>query len=105
MRFTKSNPGIALKHFATEIKRLNRKNQARDIQQIFTSIKDLGKLKQYPSGIRSQLYNLEAGSLEQDFVVKTHLNSIHLLNLVSPGWTASFSLSKWIVKNIPNIQG
>jgi len=105
MKFTKSNPGIAIKHFANEIKKLNRQNQARDIQQIFTGIKGLGKLKQYPSGIRSQLYNLEAGSLEQDFVVKTHLNSIHLLNLVSPGWTASFSLSKWIVKNIPHIQG
>lgn len=104
IKFVKTNPRIALKHFATEIKKLSRQNQARDIQQIFTSINGLGKLKEYPSGIRSQLYNIEEGSLEQDFVIKTHLNSIHLLNLVSPGWTASFSLSKSIVNNIPHAQ-
>jgi len=51
-----------------------------------------------PPGIRGQLINIETGELEQDFVIEEKLNSTHVLNLVSPGWTSALSFSSWLVR-------
>ena len=51
-------------------------------------------------GIRAQLIHIPSGKLEQDFVVKTFKNSIHVLNAVSPGWTSAIPFGRWIVKQI-----
>jgi L-2-hydroxyglutarate oxidase len=48
------------------------------------------------SGIRSQLVDLKNGELVQDFVVKRYLNSIHILNAVSPGWTSALPFGRYI---------
>jgi len=53
-----------------------------------------------PPGIRAQLVHLPTGRLEQDFVVQDHLNSTHILNAVSPGWTSAIPFGKWIAKGI-----
>ena len=50
-----------------------------------------------PPGIRAQLVHLPTGKLEQDFVAKKYLNSVHVLNAVSPGWTSAIPFGKWIV--------
>ncbi len=49
-----------------------------------------------PPGIRAQLVHLPTGKLEQDFVVIAKLNSIHVLNAVSPGWTSSLPFGRYI---------
>lgn len=54
--------------------------------------------KKKPPGIRAQLVHLPSGKLEQDFVVRRHLNSIHVLNAVSPGWTSAIPFGKWLVE-------
>jgi L-2-hydroxyglutarate oxidase LhgO len=59
-----------------------------------TSVKDWYRK---PPGIRAQLVHLPTGKLEQDFVVKKYLNSIHVLNAVSPGWTSALPFSEWLV--------
>lgn len=51
-----------------------------------------------PPGIRSQLVNLTSGRLEQDFVVKSFLNSTHILNAVSPGWTSSIPFGRYVAE-------
>jgi L-2-hydroxyglutarate oxidase LhgO len=51
-------------------------------------------------GIRAQLVYLPTGSLEQDFKVVTHGNSIHVLNAVSPGWTSALPFARYIVSQI-----
>ena len=51
-----------------------------------------------PPGIRSQLVHLPSGKLEQDFVVRSEGNSLHILNAVSPGWTSAISFGRWIVE-------
>ena len=51
-----------------------------------------------PPGIRAQLVHLPSGKLEQDFVVRRHLNSIHVLNAVSPGWTSAIPFGKWLIE-------
>jgi L-2-hydroxyglutarate oxidase LhgO len=49
-----------------------------------------------PPGIRAQLVHLPTGKLEQDFVVQRKLNSIHVLNAVSPGWTSAIPFGRYI---------
>jgi L-2-hydroxyglutarate oxidase LhgO len=53
--------------------------------------------KKKPPGIRAQLVHLPSGKLEQDFVVRRYLNSVHVLNAVSPGWTSAIPFGKWLV--------
>ncbi len=53
-----------------------------------------------PPGIRSQLVHLPTGKLEQDFKIITHLNSLHVLNAVSPGWTSSIPFGRYIAELI-----
>ena len=55
-----------------------------------------------PPGIRAQLVHLPSGKLEQDFVAKKYLNSVHVLNAVSPGWTSAIPFGKWIVDEYIN---
>jgi len=54
--------------------------------------------KKKPPGIRAQLIHLPTGKLEQDFVVRKYLNSLHVLNAVSPGWTSAIPFGKWLVE-------
>jgi L-2-hydroxyglutarate oxidase len=49
------------------------------------------------SGIRSQLVNLQTGELVQDFLVKRLSNSLHFLNVVSPGWTSALPFTRHFV--------
>ena len=53
-----------------------------------------------PPGIRAQLVHLPSGKLEQDFVATSHLNSIHILNAVSPGWTSAIPFGRHIASMI-----
>ena len=52
-------------------------------------------------GIRPQLYNINKGKLEDDFVYEKGKNSFHILNSISPAFTASFELADKII----NISG
>lgn len=58
-----------------------------------------------PPGIRSQLVHIPTGKLEQDFVVRNYLNSTHILNAVSPGWTSSIPFARYVAEEfvIPQI--
>lgn len=48
-------------------------------------------------GIRAQLLDIRTQELVQDFVVEGDHQSLHILNAVSPAFTASFAFSRWIV--------
>ncbi len=50
-------------------------------------------------GIRAQLLNVKIKKLVQDFVVEGDKDSVHILNAVSPAFTASFPFTKWVVEN------
>ncbi len=52
-----------------------------------------------PPGIRAQLVHLPTGRLEQDFVIKKHHNSTHILNAVSPGWTSAIPFGQYLASN------
>ena len=48
-------------------------------------------------GIRPQLYSLSKQKLVDDFVYETGENEIHILNSISPAFTASFELADLII--------
>ncbi len=49
-------------------------------------------------GIRAQLLNTRTRELVQDFVVEHSGNTTHILNAVSPAFTASIPFAKWVVE-------
>ncbi len=51
-------------------------------------------------GIRAQLLNHRTRELVQDFVVETEDNTTHILNAVSPAFTASIPFGRWIAEDI-----
>ena len=51
-------------------------------------------------GIRPQLFNEKTRCLENDFVCVKAENSLHILNAISPAFTASFSLADSILDKI-----
>lgn len=64
--------------------------------ELVPSARSVSAWHKKPPGIRAQLVHLPTGRLEQDFVVTTHLNSTHILNAVSPGWTSAIPFGRWI---------
>jgi len=56
-----------------------------------------GDFKVYPPGIRAQLVDLNDLGLVMDFLVEKKENQIHILNAVSPAFTASFAFAKYIM--------
>jgi L-2-hydroxyglutarate oxidase len=63
---------------------------------------DVSSWNRMKPGIRAQLVNLNSGELEQDYVILTHLNSTHVLNAVSPGWTSSLPFGRFIAEKYLN---
>ena len=54
-------------------------------------------------GIRSQLFNKKDQKLENDFITLKGISSTHILNAISPAFTASFALADLIIdKNKEN---
>lgn len=49
------------------------------------------------SGIRAQLLDIAKVELVQDFVVEADKYSVHILNAVSPAFTASFPFTRYII--------
>ena len=50
-------------------------------------------------GIRPQLYDLKKKELVQDFVMLDGVDSTHVVNAISPAFTASFELADYILDN------
>lgn len=60
-------------------------------------------VKQWSSkspGIRGQLINSDTGELLQDFLIEHNQNSTHVLNAVSPGWTASIPFGRHVAQMV-----
>ena len=50
-------------------------------------------------GIRSQVFDRRNNRLVDDFVCERGLNSTHIINAISPAFTASFELADHIIDN------
>jgi L-2-hydroxyglutarate oxidase LhgO len=53
-------------------------------------------------GIRAQLYDTRKRTLEMDFVLEGDARSMHVLNVVSPGFTCALPFAEFVVDEILN---
>lgn len=51
-------------------------------------------------GIRPQLINMKEKKLEMDYIIEKTTKSTHVLNAISPAFTASFAFAKMIVNSL-----
>lgn len=80
-----------------ELPLLTLRGLTHEVGKISSEVDKLGAWVRPKSGIRSQLVNIENGELVQDFIVEEFGNSLHFLNIVSPGWTSSFPFTRHFV--------
>ncbi len=77
--------------------------QSRLVEESRSLVPSAGTIKNWskrPPGIRAQLVHLPSGKLEQDFIVHSEHNTIHVLNAVSPGWTSALPFGRFIANKI-----
>lgn len=67
--------------------------------QISSEIPNHPRWEKTRSGIRSQLVDTRSGELVQDFKVEEYSNSLHFLNVVSPGWTSALPFTRHFVND------
>ncbi|MEM9686652.1 MAG: L-2-hydroxyglutarate oxidase, partial [Bacteroidota bacterium] len=88
-------------HFRTltlsELKKYNKKHFIRLAQKLTKTSRPEGFNQWLPPGIRAQLLHKKTLELITDFVIEGNCKSLHLLNAVSPAFTCSFALAKFIV--------
>ena len=70
----------------------------KESQQLVPLAGTVKKWSKKPPGIRAQLVHIPTGKLEQDFKVVKYLNSVHVLNAVSPGWTCSVPFGRYVAE-------
>lgn len=78
-----------------EMRFYNPKNLYLEAKKLVKKLPDM--FRNYPPGIRAQLVNKNSLTLEMDFLVEYHDNQIHVLNAVSPAFTASFAFAEYIL--------
>lgn len=69
-----------------------------EASKLVPSVNQVGGWQKKPPGIRAQLVHKPTGKLVQDFVVTNHLNSTHILNAVSPGWTSALPFGRYVAQ-------
>ena len=83
----------------TEFPNMHKNVMISKAQQLINIPLKVDQWEWHSSAIRSQLIDLTLKKFEYDFVIKNYLNSTHLLNVVSPGFTCSIPFSEWIISN------
>lgn len=83
-----------------EIPKLLTSNLVKAASELVPSAKLVKHWSRKSPGIRGQLINSNTGELLQDFLIEHGQNSTHVLNVVSPGWTASIPFGRHIAQMV-----
>jgi len=87
----------------SELPKFLQSTLVKESAELVPSVKTVSTWQRKPPGIRAQLVHLPTGRLEQDFVVRSHLNSTHILNAVSPGWTSAIPFGKHVADKVVSL--
>ena len=98
----KNKPKFIFDYFYEEFRHLSLKESAKDLQKIFPSLTYANLRISNKSGIRPQLVNKSNGDLSNEFRTFKSENTMHILNCISPAFTASFPLGRYIYSQIKN---
>lgn len=83
-----------------EIPKLFTSNLVAAASELVPNAKTVKRWSRKSPGIRGQLINSNTGELLQDFLIEHNQNSTHVLNAVSPGWTASIPFGRHIAQMV-----
>jgi L-2-hydroxyglutarate oxidase LhgO len=83
-----------------EVPKLLTRNLVNAAAPLVPAVKNVKKWRAKSPGIRAQLINRNSGELVQDFLIEHHQNTSHVLNAVSPGWTASIPFGRYIANQV-----
>jgi L-2-hydroxyglutarate oxidase LhgO len=95
MQFIRNHDGfrnLALQ----ELFRLSKLGFAKEARKILPNLKYNMLSSSSKAGIRAQIFDKSQGRLVNDFLAVKRDNSLHILNSISPAWTCSFEMSKFI---------
>jgi L-2-hydroxyglutarate oxidase LhgO len=94
----RGSAGGLLKLATTEFPKISTSYLINCAKDLVPSVSNTGKWKKKQPGLRAQLVNKKSGEFEQDFVVRKSGKFVHILNAVSPGWTAAIPFANWIIE-------
>ena len=83
----------------TEFPKISTKNLLKGGSELVPLVSETSGWAIKEPGLRAQLVNKSTGEFEQDFIVRRKGKITHVLNAVSPGWTASIPFGNWVVSN------
>lgn len=89
-----------IKFAINEIKYLFKSNILKECNSFLLQDFKISDFKYAKPGIRAQIFNKKTKSLEMDFIFQKHNNQMHLINAVSPAFTCSFAIAKFVVAKI-----
>lgn len=96
---SKGNKHDLLKMMKYEIPKLLTSNLVSTASSLIPVAKHVKVWKPKPPGIRGQLIDVKKGELLQDFVIEHTEKSTHILNAVSPGWTAAIPFGRHVAQS------
>lgn len=88
------------RHARVEMRRLWRSRFLEEARRLVPRLEAEHLKPSKKRGIRAQLYDRSKKALEMDFVALDGPASLHVLNAVSPGFTASFAFADHLVERI-----
>jgi L-2-hydroxyglutarate oxidase LhgO len=89
-------PKLAL----NELPKVFLKRLIRDAATLVPKVGNVNGWERLSPGIRSQLVDLKSGELVSDFIIEGDEHSTHVLNAVSPGWTAAIPFGCHIAQRV-----
>jgi len=97
---SKGNKHDLLAMMKYEIPKLLTSNLVGAASKLIPVAKQIKDWKSKPPGIRGQLIDVSNGELLQDFVIEHAEKSTHILNAVSPGWTAAIPFGSHVAQSV-----
>jgi L-2-hydroxyglutarate oxidase len=89
-------PKLAL----SEIPKVFLKRLIRDAATLVPETQHVRGWEKLSPGIRSQLVDMKSGELVTDFIIEGDEHSTHVLNAVSPGWTAAIPFGRHVAQRV-----
>ena len=100
LSLSKGNKHNLLSMMKYEIPKLLTSNLVATASKLVPDAINIKDWRTKPPGIRGQLINLKNGELLQDFVIEHAEKSTHVLNAVSPGWTAAIPFGRHVAQSV-----
>jgi L-2-hydroxyglutarate oxidase len=87
-------------HVASEIRKRIPGGMYNALRSLMPSLRPDDLISNAKEGLRAQLFNTQTRKLEMDFVIESGPHSTHILNAVSPGFTASMAFAEMVADRV-----